>query len=251
MCTHAKPDVLTIAGISPPTSLHNFNQWKSLNIKIPGSDWLSTFLSPGTFVSLAELVGPWPVLELVVVCLFARDWAHTRSYFFDFYCINIFSRSWVFFVCFLLCFLLSYFKISFVAFCCLFLCCLFCRAVFAVASFLLLPMLVVVCFELKIDYFLVLMLLVVLFVRSLIFFTHFIHCNNIALFVVAGFGGTTHPRFTQFFVLSVCFSPLWLLCCHASVLWGFLCLLFLFFTFFWDVLCCFPSFFVLTTFAVQ
>ena len=193
MCTHAKPDVLTIAGISPPTSLHNFNQWKSLNIKIPGSDWLSTFLSPETFVSLAELVGPWPVLVPVVVCLFARDWAHTRSYFFDFYCINIFSRSWVFFVCFLLCFLLSYFKISFVAFCCLFLCCLFCRAVFAVASFLLLPMLVVVCFELKIDYFLVLMLLVVLFVRSLIFFTHFIHCNNIALFAVAGFDSDISP----------------------------------------------------------
>ena len=54
-------------------------------------------------------------------------------------------------------------------------------------------MLVLVGFELRICYLLVLMLLVVLFVCSLFFFAHFIHCNNIALFAVAGFDSDISP----------------------------------------------------------
>ena len=76
------------------------------------------------------MVGPWPFLLLVVVCLFARDCAHTHDFFFVSIRKNIYLA--LFFpVLFLLWFLLSYWKISSVAFGCLF------YAVFFVVLFLL------------------------------------------------------------------------------------------------------------------
>ena len=72
------------------------------------------------FVSLTEMVGPWPVLLLVVVCLFARDCAYAYALSFVIISKKIFIWRWVFPVLFLFCFLLSYCKISSVAFCCLF-----------------------------------------------------------------------------------------------------------------------------------
>jgi hypothetical protein len=110
----------TFSPLRPHTISTNENASIFSVKKITGSDWLSKFLSPGTFVSLAEMVGSWPVLLVVVVCLFAREWAHACSNFFVFHCKYVFIRSCVFSVCFFFCFLLSYYKNSFVAFCCIF-----------------------------------------------------------------------------------------------------------------------------------
>ena len=79
---------------------------------------------------------------------------------------------------------------------------------------------------------------------------HFSHSNLHCLFVAESFE-TRIPRFAQFFVLVVRFFLLWGLGHYILVICFLFCLLFLFSVFSLNILCCFPSFDVLTTFAVS
>ena len=99
--THAAPDVLTIACISPPASPHNFNQWKSIKLFILKNYgiWLAAAKTQRCFFGLLSVVvGSWPVF-LFACCLLVCALSSACVCVIFFVIIGkIFMRSLVFFL---------------------------------------------------------------------------------------------------------------------------------------------------------